>query len=78
VQGVGLAQQRDHVLGPALLAGDGLGQGDELAQVVGVAEGVQASVALVGGPVVVHEDAGEQLQQAEGIERLGAALGVGK
>jgi hypothetical protein len=45
---------------------------------VGFTVGVQSAVALVGRPVVVHDDAGEQLQQAEGIARLGAAFGVGK
>jgi hypothetical protein len=59
-EGVGLAQQRDHVLGPARLAGDGLGQGLRQAQVVWILEGVQAPIALVGGPMVIYQDAGER------------------
>jgi len=75
---VGLAQQRDHVLGPWLLAGDGLGDGDELAQVMGVAEGVQALEECIGAPVVVHEHAAETRQQAEFLQCLATALGVGE
>ena len=71
---VGVAQKFNHVAGPSLpLLLQEVGQ---LAQVVGVAQGVLALQCFVGHPAVMHQDALELLQQCQRIERLGATLGV--
>ena len=48
----------------------------QLAQVVGVAQGVLAQQCFVGYPAVMHQDTLELLEQAQRIERLGATLGM--
>ena len=45
---------------------------------MGIAKGIPAFVALVGRPVVMHKHADERRQQAEGVQGLGAAFGMGK
>lgn len=73
----GLAQETDHRRGPALL-GEALDEADQLAQVVSVAEGVQARVAVVGRPVVMDQNAGVVRQQTERLQGGLAALGMGR
>jgi hypothetical protein len=72
---VGLAQEVDQLGWPGL-RGVGLGDADQLAQVVSVAEGVPAGVDGVGRPVVVNQGAAEGGEQADGGQGVASALGV--
>ena len=62
-------------LGPGQI-GVGFGNGDQFAQVVGVAEGVLAGVNRIGGPVVVDQDAAEGGEQADGSQGVAPAFGM--
>ncbi len=72
---LGVQEQLGHRAGPAV---PGLGGGDQLTQVMAVAEGVQrVLVVAIGRPAVVHGDAPEVGQHAGVLDRLAAAAAVG-
>ena len=50
----------------------------QLAQMMGITTGMPALITRVGRPMIMHQHADERLQQAEGIQRLGTAFGMGK
>jgi hypothetical protein len=71
----GVGEEHDHLGGPLLAFG--LGGTIELAQVVGVAQGVgDVDVFAVWGPAVVNDDTGEPVQDTHRVDRDGASSGV--